>query len=92
MLRANVSGVTLDFSDGNYKAGEITDGWGSPAGHGGLDRSSPKVVLPIHAHILGRPDLPNPNHDDPIAAIHSTPDALRKFCEDVLGQLDALEG
>lgn len=89
MLRINASGVTLDFSDGNYRAGEITDHSGARLGHGDVDRSSPKVVLPIHAHVLGSPDVPNPNHDDPIVVIHSTPVALEEFCEDALRQLRA---
>jgi len=89
MLRVNAHRATLDFSDGNYQAGEIVDHSGSAEGHGGLNRESQKVELPIHTHVLGRPDLPNPKFDDPIAVLYSPPDALEEFCEDVLKQLRA---
>ncbi len=91
MLRVNATKATFDFSDGNYRAGEIIDHSGSREGHGDLNRETAKVELPIRSHVLSRPDVPSPHYDDPIAVIYSTPAALERFCEDTLKQLRALD-
>jgi hypothetical protein len=37
------------------------------------------------------PDAPISSYEDPIAVIHSTRGAMKKFCEDALSQLEALD-
>jgi hypothetical protein len=84
MIRTKTSQVVFDFSDGNYRAGELERQGGGAPGHGGVSRASERVSLPVVATVLGSDE---PLYDEPVAVIHSTPEALRRFCEDTLEQL-----
>jgi hypothetical protein len=89
MIRTTTKQVTLDLSDGNYQVGDLDFRETGGEGHGGLERCSDRVTVPIHFHILGREDLPLPSFEDPAVVIHSTPVRLEETCEAILAQLRA---
>jgi hypothetical protein len=91
VISGTITQVVAEFSDGNYSAGELVFEETGGEGHGGRACVSEKVTLALHAHVLGRPDVPVPGLEDPAILIHSTPQKLREVCEDVLRQLDMAE-